>query len=87
VLDCWGRNSYGQLGDNTITTRLAPVQVSGITNGTQVSAGGGTGGNTYEHSCALLSTGAVDCWGYNAYGELGNGTLTDSHIPVVTLLQ
>lgn len=67
MLDCWGRNTCGQLGDSTTTTRYVPVQVSNITNATQVSAGGGAGngGNTWEHSCALLSTGAVNCWGYN----------------------
>jgi alpha-tubulin suppressor-like RCC1 family protein len=34
------------------------------------------------HSCALLASGAVRCWGENYYGELGNGTFTDAHTPV-----
>ena len=38
-------------------------RVSGVTDAAQVTAG-------YVHTCALLSTGHVDCWGYNGYGEL-----------------
>jgi len=30
-----------------------------------------TGNN---HSCAILTDGTVECWGYNQLGELGNGT-------------
>jgi alpha-tubulin suppressor-like RCC1 family protein len=35
--------------------------------------------------CALLSTHTVDCWGYNQFGELGNGTTTNSDVPVPVL--
>jgi hypothetical protein len=53
-----------------------PVVVSGLANTTAISAGD-------AHNCALLSTGAVRCWGWNVDGQLGNGSLNDSNVPVV----
>lgn len=35
-----------------------------------------------SHTCARLTTGKVECWGDNQYGELGNGTRTNSDRPV-----
>ena len=67
---CWGRNAGGQLGDSTAASTLVPVatfQVGGPTF-----AGVLTAGNT--HTCALDTSSAEWCWGYNADGRLGDGT-------------
>lgn len=72
----WGANGDGQLGDGTTTGRPAPVQVSGITNAVLVCGG-------YNHTVALKKDGTVWCWGRGTtYGQLGNGLLTSSYVPV-----
>lgn len=73
---CWGRNDYGQLGDGTMTDRLSPVTVTGLSSGVTAVAVGN------QHTCALLNTGGVKCWGYNYYGQLGDGTTRYSTLPV-----
>ena len=79
----WGYNAYGQLGDNTTTTRRAPVAVSTASsvsalNGKQVVA---IAAGRW-HSLALCSDGTVAGWGYNTGGELGDNTTTQRLVPV-----
>jgi alpha-tubulin suppressor-like RCC1 family protein len=76
-VDCWGYNGSGQLGNGTTTSSDVPVAAMGITDATAV-AGDNDGGSF----CAVLSTGHLKCWGYNGYGELGNGTTTTYTLPV-----
>lgn len=78
TVKCWGRNDSGQLGNGTTTSSPSPVTVTGISTATAISAGGGGGGTT----CALLADHSVRCWGENESGQLGNGTTTDSSVPV-----
>jgi alpha-tubulin suppressor-like RCC1 family protein len=76
---CWGSNTYGQLGDDTIMDRYTPVQVKGLASDV-IDMAAGT-----AHTCALTSSGGVLCWGLNGSGELGDGTTTDHHTPVPVL--
>ncbi len=73
---CWGDNANGQLGDGTTTTRSTPTAVSGLSSGVAAVAPG------YWHTCARTTGGGVVCWGYNGYGELGDGTTTQSTTPM-----
>ncbi len=67
AVKCWGGNDKGQLGDNSTTQRLTPIDVTGLGSGmTKVTAGDG-------FSCALSNTGGVSCWGRNNNGQLGGG--------------
>jgi alpha-tubulin suppressor-like RCC1 family protein len=76
VVKCWGYNSYGGLGDNTTTTSTKPVGVYDLaTKVTAITAGG-------YHSCAVTTKGVVNCWGFNAYGQLGNNSTVTSPKPV-----
>ncbi|WP_372241110.1 RCC1 domain-containing protein [Corallococcus terminator] len=67
---CWGYGAFGQLGyentqsigDNELPYTAGAVKILG--KGTKLAAGG-------NHSCVLLDTGLVRCWGQNTYGQLG----------------
>jgi alpha-tubulin suppressor-like RCC1 family protein len=74
---CWGKNDYGQLGnDSTDDRSLVPVQVQGLTSGVSAIASG------RYHACAALTATGVTCWGGNLYGERGNGDSGSGvHVP------
>jgi alpha-tubulin suppressor-like RCC1 family protein len=77
---CWGYDNYGQLGNGAATTMMqnTPVQVTGIAAPTAIASG-------KFHSCAI-DAGIVKCWGYNAGGQLGDGTTTNRNNPVTVTL-
>jgi alpha-tubulin suppressor-like RCC1 family protein len=77
AVQCWGRNDVGQLGNGLSTDSSIPVNVTGLSSGvTALSAG------HFYHTCALLDSGGVRCWGENVSGQLGDGTTTNRPTPV-----
>lgn len=73
---CWGKNDKGQLGNGTTTDSSAPVTVlaSGTASASPVALTGVTAISAgYEHTCALLTSKQVRCWGSGFQGRLGNG--------------
>jgi len=65
---CWGYNGSGQLGDGTTDDRTTPVDVTGLSSGVAAVAA------AQEHTCAVTTGGSLKCWGYNEFGQLGDGT-------------
>ena len=73
---CWGVNETGEVGDGTTTTRWTPVAVQGGLVFASVASSGG------PHACGLTQAGLAYCWGQDFYDELGNGSTTESNVPV-----
>jgi len=71
----WGRNNYGQLGDNSIIDRSSPVQVGSLTNWESFSGSSSTG-------AAIKTDGTLWAWGGNSVGEVGNNTTVNCSSPV-----
>jgi alpha-tubulin suppressor-like RCC1 family protein len=77
-IECFGDNSLGQLGNGSTMDSPTPVSVLGFTSGaTAVASGSGPG-----FACGIKTGGAIECWGQNENGELGNGTMNESDVPV-----
>ncbi len=75
-VQCWGSGSSGQLGNGSTSSSSSVVSVTGLSSGVSSIAAGASS------ACALLSTGAVKCWGQGDHGQLGDGNWTDSSTPV-----
>ena len=76
----WGDNSKGELGDSTTINKNTPVRITeneAIKGKTFISVSAGT-----TFSMALASDGTIYTWGDNSRGELGNGSTTNSSVPV-----
>jgi alpha-tubulin suppressor-like RCC1 family protein len=90
---CWGLNSSGELGDNSVTGPQACGATDDACSTTPVTVVGTSGSGALgqvvrlvsegETMCAQLTTGGVDCWGYGPNGQLGGGSLSGSPFPVV----
>ena len=75
-VECWGHNDAGQLGNGTTVDSYTPVQVVGL-SGPVVAVEAGL-----SHTCVLTADGGVQCWGGNAFGQLGDGSTEPSLYPV-----
>ena len=80
ALEACGDNSDGQLGDGSFTGSTTPVAVQGLPSAVSAISAGQT------YSTALLSYGQVWDWGYNKYGQLGDGKTQSSDTPVAVEL-
>ncbi|MDO4684630.1 MAG: hypothetical protein Q4B06_02905 [Candidatus Saccharibacteria bacterium] len=82
---CWGRNNYGQLGNGTQagnTDFHNPVAVDMSSNSSSLKGKVVTDVATGHNFTCALSGSEIHCWGRNNYGQLGNGTKTNSPHPV-----
>jgi len=73
-VECWGRNSYGQLGDGTKSNRLVPTPVADLGSGVSAIAA------DWSRTCALRARSVV-CWGSNSMGELRDGSKVNRLVP------
>jgi alpha-tubulin suppressor-like RCC1 family protein len=79
----WGSNALGQCGcgvRGSVISTPTPVTQGGVLF-TWIDQGGNVG--TDGHELALTASGAVYAWGDGAEGQLGDGTTTDSALPVL----
>jgi len=72
----WGTNTSGQLADGTTTNRSSPVQTVSLSINWKDMSGSGYGG------MGIKTDGTLWTWGYNASGQLGDGTTTNRSSPV-----
>lgn len=73
----WGYNQDGEVGNGSTVDMNVPVAVTGLSSGVKAIAAGEYNGY------ALKSDGTVWAWGYNGAGGLGNGTDTNTYLPVM----
>jgi alpha-tubulin suppressor-like RCC1 family protein len=70
---CWGGNFDGEVGNGQVwQPQPTPAAIPNLDDATGVTAGNSV-------TCVLREGGSVDCLGYNAYGQLGDGT-TESRV-------
>jgi hypothetical protein len=71
---CWGDNTYGQLGNNSLTSTTSPVQVSTTATFVRITTGD-------NHACGLTLEGLGYCWGRNDQGQLGTNSTANKLVP------
>lgn len=86
AVTCWGSNTSGQLGDGGYTPKTTPTSTVGGLSSVPLSITLAS-----SHACALLASGEGQCWGDNAYRQLGDGSNIDrtsaTAMPVASIQQ
>jgi alpha-tubulin suppressor-like RCC1 family protein len=67
---CWGDNFFFQAVPGGPNPQLTPIRLAGVDGAIAIAAG-------QSHSCAVLDSGAIRCWGANNFGQLGSGAVGD----------
>ncbi|DAC24236.1 MAG TPA: hypothetical protein HA345_01985 [Candidatus Thalassarchaeaceae archaeon] len=80
---CWGRDHVGQNGDagSGATTHLPGSNVVLPAGRSAIDLSVGA-----FHACAILDNSSIACWGWNAYGQIGDNTTIDAISPVLVKL-
>jgi alpha-tubulin suppressor-like RCC1 family protein len=73
AVGCWGYNLYGQLGNGTFAASTVSVEVTGLSSGVSYLS------TSNDTVCAVVTGGAVKCWGGDYWGQLGTGTKNDNY--------
>lgn len=82
----WGSNTYGQLGDGVLdANRHLPTLLTDAAGATVLGVLTVSASQSNGHVLALRTDGSVFSWGANAYGQLGDGSLTARDRPVLVV--
>jgi len=81
VVQCWGSNTFGQLGNPEVETTAVPVPVAlpADAHVTAIATGA-------FHTCAVTQDHRVFCWGYNGGGSIGIGDMPSQLSPALVTL-
>lgn len=78
VIEAWGENVFGKIGDNTEVSRSSPVRITAGTAQWIALAQGPVA----DHNFALRNNGTLWAWGLNQSGQLGDGTTVSKRSPI-----
>ncbi|NUM59010.1 MAG: hypothetical protein HUU56_10285 [Bdellovibrionaceae bacterium] len=81
ALYCWGQNMWGQLGTGSNMPYMITTPTKVISSGVKMVAAG------LAHTCVLMKTGSVQCWGRNEFGQVGDGSIETAYSPKGTSIK
>jgi alpha-tubulin suppressor-like RCC1 family protein len=85
TVKCWGVNDAGQVGNGSTSPSIVlhPTTVVGIDSAAEVELGGSPVDSFKGTTCYANASGNLGCWGFGHYGQMGNGTTTDTNLTPV----